>query len=102
MGSVFVDTSALVKYYYPEDGSERVEAVLLKADRVYLCQLATTEFASALMKKVRTGTLEMEAQAAIWDTFVEDLNAGQMEVVTLEERHYEKAVEVIRSYGEKE
>jgi len=29
---LFVDTSALVKYYYPERGSGDVEALLLAAD----------------------------------------------------------------------
>ena len=29
MGSVFVDTSALVKCYYPEIGSEKVELQIL-------------------------------------------------------------------------
>jgi predicted nucleic acid-binding protein len=100
--SVFVDTSALVKYYYPEDGSEKVESILLKAKRIYLCQVATTEFASALMKKVRTGTLEMEAQILEWNAFLDDLNTGQMELVLLDERHYQKAAEIIRGYGQKD
>lgn len=102
MDSVFVDTSALVKYYYPEDGSEKVEAIFLKAKTVYLCQVATIEFASALMKKVRTGTLEMDVQNLIWNTFLDDLGSGQIELITLDERHYEKATEIIRRYGAKD
>ena len=38
MEPVFADTSALFKLYYPEDGSEKVETSLLKAERVYLSQ----------------------------------------------------------------
>lgn len=102
MASLFMDTSALVKYYYPEAGSERVEAILLKARQVYLCQIAVTEFASALMKKMRTGTLEKEKQVVVWNVFLDDLNTGQMELISLDERHYLKAADIIRNYGQKE
>ena len=102
MNSIFVDTSALVKYYYPEEGSERVESILLKAEDVYLCQIATTEFASALMKKIRTGSLEMETQVLIWNTFLNDLDSRQVQLIPLNEKHYQKASEIIRSYGHKE
>jgi predicted nucleic acid-binding protein len=102
VGSIFIDTSALVKYYYPEEGSERVESILLKADGVYLCQVATTEFASALMKKIRTGNLEIEAQVLIWNTFLDDLDTKQMQLIPLDERHYRKASEIIRGYGHNE
>jgi predicted nucleic acid-binding protein len=102
VGSIFVDTSALVKYYYPEEGSERVESIILKAEGVYLCQVATTEFASALMKKIRTGNLEVEAQVLIWNTFLDDLDSRQMQLIPLDERHYRKASEIIRGYGHKE
>ena len=101
METIFVDTSALVKFYYPEQGSEEVETVLLNARRVYLCQIATVEFASALMKKVRTGTLEMTAHALIWNAFSADLDAGPMEIVSLGWRHYKLATDIIMEYGEK-
>ena len=102
MTSLFVDTSALVKYYYPEAGSERVEAVILKAKQVYLCQIAVTEFASALMKKMRTGTLEKEKQVVVWNVFLDDLDTEQMTLIHLDERHYLKAADIIRDYGQKE
>jgi predicted nucleic acid-binding protein len=100
--SLFVDTSALVKYYYPEVGSKRVEDILLKARKVYLCQIAITEFASALMKKMRTGTLEKEKQIIMWNIFLDDLNTRQMELIYLDERHYLKAADIIKDYGHKE
>lgn len=37
---LFVDTSALVKFYYPESGSEDVEAQLLAAERVIVSRLS--------------------------------------------------------------
>ena len=102
MSSVFADTSALVKYYYPEFGSEIVEEIFLNSEKIYLCQVATTEFASALMKKVRTRTLGMDAQERIWGVFMDDLSSGQMEVIGLDDRHFEKAASIIRRYGQKQ
>jgi len=101
MDSVFVDTSALVKFYYPEDGSEKVENFLLSAERVYLSQIAVTELSSALMKKVRTRTLDMDTQVLIWNAFMDDLDTGQMKLISLDDRHYQKASDIIRNYGQK-
>ena len=53
MDSLFVDTSALVKYYYHEDDSERVEELLLGAERIYVFSLTIVEMASAFWKKAR-------------------------------------------------
>ena len=102
MGSVFVDTSALVKFYYPEIGSEKVELQILNADKVYLCQLTPTEFASALMKKVREKTLDRDRQETIWSAFLDDLGSLQVELVPLTHRHSEKATQMIRAHGHKE
>ncbi|MBW1771326.1 MAG: type II toxin-antitoxin system VapC family toxin [Deltaproteobacteria bacterium] len=101
MDSVFVDTSALVKFYYPEDGSEKVENFLLRAERVYLSQIAITELSSALMKKIRTRTLDMDTQVLIWNAFMDDLDTGQMKLIPLDDRHYQKASDIIRNYGQK-
>lgn len=99
MTSVYVDTSALVKFYYPEQGSDSVEEALLGADRVYISQLTIVEMASALMQKIRTGDLTKRAETAIWTAFQDDMNAGKVELVHLHDRHYVKAADVIREYG---
>lgn len=99
MTSVYVDTSALVKFYYPEQGSDSVEEALLGADRVYISQLTIVEMASALMQKIRTGDLTKRAETGLWTAFQDDMNAGKVELVRLHDRHYAKAADVIREYG---
>jgi predicted nucleic acid-binding protein len=99
MTSLYVDTSALVKFYYPEQGSDGVEEALLGADRVYISQLTIVEMASALMQKIRTGDLTKRAETVIWTAFQDDMNAGNVELVHLHDRHYVKAADVIREYG---
>jgi predicted nucleic acid-binding protein len=101
MAPLYVDTSALVKFYYPEEGSDRVEELLLKADRVYISDLTMVEMASALTQKVRTGDLSKRAETMIWTAFLDDMNAGTVEMAPLLERHYSKAANIIREYGGK-
>jgi predicted nucleic acid-binding protein len=99
MQSVFVDTSALVKYYYPEKDSDRIEHLLLTARRVCISSLSVTETASALMKKVRTGELKKTDELLIWNTFLDDLGTGRIDVLLPDERQYERAADIIRKLG---
>ncbi|MEW6326527.1 MAG: type II toxin-antitoxin system VapC family toxin [Thermodesulfobacteriota bacterium] len=99
MSSIFVDTSSLVKFYYPEPDSDRIETLLLQAERIYITNLSIVEMASALSKKVRTGDLRKEQETVLWNTFLDDLQTGQMEVVTLDDRDYFKAADLIREFG---
>lgn len=101
MSSVFVDTSALVKFYYPEADSDKIEALLLKSSRIYISQLHVVEMASALMKKVRDRDLQKLKAAILWNTFLDDLQSGQIETISIEERHYFKAADLVQVFGER-
>lgn len=99
MQALFVDTSALVKYYYPEKDSDRIEELLLKARRVIISSLSITEMASALMKKVRTAELKKTDELLIWNTFLDDLGTGRINILVPDERQYERAADIIREIG---
>lgn len=99
MGGIYVDTSALVKYYYPEEGSEAVESRLLGASRVFLSQLSLVEMASALAKKLRARELRLGERARIWTAFLADLKAPQVELVPIRSGHLDHAVELLNEYG---
>jgi hypothetical protein len=54
----FFDSSALIKLYHPELGSERVAGMFGSADRrIVISRLAGVELHSALALKTRTGHL---------------------------------------------
>lgn len=101
MASLFVDTSALVKFYYPEPDSDRIETQLLRAERIYITNLTVVEMASALSKKVRMGDIKKEQETVLWNTFLDDLQTGQVEMVVLNDRDYFKAADLIRELGGK-
>lgn len=99
MSLIYADTSSLVKYYYPEADSDKIEALLLKADRIFISHLTVTEMASALAKKVRMGDLKKEKEAVLWNTFLDDMQTEKIELIPLDERHYLKAADFIRELG---
>ena len=57
----FFDTSALVKYFHNEPGTESVTEIVLNPDcGVWVLELAKLEFTSALFRRVRSKELEEE------------------------------------------
>jgi predicted nucleic acid-binding protein len=97
---LFVDKSALVKYYYPETDSGVIERILLQAERVYLCELSLVEFASALMKKIRMNQLQQQEQQLIWEAFISDLQAANIELISLFQDDFRTAADLILKHGE--
>ncbi len=102
MSGLFFDTSALVKFYYPESDSDRVEELLLGAEKIYLSVLTIVEVASALSKKVRMRELTKAKEISLWNSFQDDLGTDQIEVIGLDERHYFKAADIVREFGSKD
>lgn len=99
MSTIYVDTSALVKFYYPEVGSETVENLLLKATRVLLSHLSVLEMASVLSKKLRTRELSLREKADIWAAFLSDLKSAQVEMVPIRSDHMDHAVALVNEFG---
>ncbi|MDI6717087.1 MAG: type II toxin-antitoxin system VapC family toxin [Actinomycetota bacterium] len=97
--NLFVDTSALVKYYYPEVDSLEVERVILEAERLYLCELSLVEFASALMKKIQMNELQDHEQQLIWEAFLNDIQAESIELVELSQDDFRTASNLILRHG---
>ncbi|WP_273211874.1 type II toxin-antitoxin system VapC family toxin [Runella zeae] len=56
--NLFFDTSALVKYYLSEIGSDSVEKLIIEpTHQIWLSELVKTEFYSALLRRLRTREL---------------------------------------------
>ena len=70
----YLDTSALVKQYLPEPGSNWVKS-LLAFEPVVVSVLAGVELASALARRVRQGDLSNDDKDLIFQTFLRDLSS---------------------------
>jgi predicted nucleic acid-binding protein len=69
---IFLDTSALIKLYHQESGTQEIESLFnnFKITAIYLSELAKIEFTSTIWEKVRTKEIS-ENSAKITITFLE-------------------------------
>jgi len=95
----YFDSSAVVKRYAPERGSEQVNAIVESTENtVYLNQIGVVEVAAAFARKARTQELTIEDyEAALW-LFLADVADHEFEVVPLNDRTVELAVELTRQH----
>ena len=98
----FFDSSALVKLYHTERGSQRVEAIFGEPDRrIIISRLTGVEFQSALAVKTRTGQLDPKAAAALRVRFLSDVASGAITSVAVSEHHYAAAESLIIRHGDR-
>ena len=69
----FLDTSALIKLYHQEAGTERVEEIFRQAeDSLIISELAIVELYTSFARKVRTGEVTLQAQEEALRNFEDD------------------------------
>jgi predicted nucleic acid-binding protein len=76
--SVYVDTSALAKWYLPEARSDDVEEYLRQVCPVYISLLTKAEIKSVLARRWREGHIDAETQGKILATFEGDIAMGHL------------------------
>ena len=98
----FFDSSALIKLYHPELGSERIAAMFGGPDRrIIISRLAGVELHSALALKTRTGHLAGGDAAALRIRFLDDVANGALALVAVSDFHYPAAERLIIRYGDR-
>ena len=90
---IYLDTSVLVAYYYPEPLSRRAERLIRSHSRPAVSDLTEVELHSALSRKVRLGELSTTSATQISSRFFGHLEEGLYTRVPLERRHYEMAAD---------
>lgn len=96
----YFDSSAAVKRYAPEKGSEWVKFIVESTaeNTVYLGQVGVVEIAAALSRKVRTKELTQEDyEATLW-LFLADMRNEEYIVVPLGDQIIELAVDLTRRH----
>ena len=98
----FFDSSALIKLYHPELGSQRIAVIFGEPDRrIIISRLAGVEFHSALALKTRTGHLAGGDAAALRIRFLDDVANGALALVAVNDFHYPAAERLIIKYGDR-
>ena len=75
-GPLYCDTSALIKLYLPEPGSDEFNEVVEGRDDVLVSDLAVTEIISALAHRLRRGSLAREAARRLQHAILGRLDEG--------------------------
>jgi predicted nucleic acid-binding protein len=97
--SFFFDTSALIKLYHEEVGTEKVEDIFGRADNsITISEFSIVEFYSTLARKRRTGEIAPQAQEEALKSFEEDC-ASRFAVAPLTATIVQTAKELLRKHG---
>lgn len=96
----FYDTSALVKRYHKEDGTDIVDnAFRDKNVTRTISYISVIEFYSAFAKKVRMGMITEEDFRETIKTLVKDIKSGMIQLIYFGESEKKGAAELIHKYG---
>ncbi len=100
MAAYFFDTSALVKYYHTELGSDRVNAIFAEPGRVVrVSSLGVLEAQSVFAMKVRSGELEPGVAGLFRARLMLDIAAGSLETYRITSDHFREAERLIGHYA---
>jgi hypothetical protein len=75
-GPLYCDTSALLKLYLPEAGSDEFNEVVEGRDDVHVSDLAVTEIVSAVARRLRQGSLTREGVRRLQHAILGRLDEG--------------------------
>jgi uncharacterized protein len=97
----FCDTSAIIKLYHTEAGTEWMDNIFNdKQLEISISELTTIEFYSAVNKKVRTGEITISAKDTAIQNFMKDCH-NRFVVTPLNTAILKQAGEIINKYGDK-
>ena len=99
-GRVYLDTSALAKWYLNEDGSDAFAVFIRKLDVAVVSSLARTEMRSLLARRRRMGDLDPALESLVFATFLDDIAAGFLSLCHVDDPRFDEAVSLIARYPE--
>lgn len=96
MANSCIDTSALVKYYHPEDGTQEVTQLLDEpAARHSISCLSLVETVSAFAGKFRMRQIDAQAFDALRQRFYHDIGQGRFRMMPVTAARYQDAAQLI-------
>lgn len=88
---IYLDTSAIAPFYWPEDLSDRVVNVLKQEPDRTISDLTAVEFYSALSRRVRTQEISPSNAQRVIQQFQRHLESGFYQTITPGPHHYSQA-----------
>lgn len=94
---IFLDTSALVKLFQAEEGTQKVIDWVQKAQGITLLDLARLEFTSALQRRFRNQEITLEDMALLKEGFQERWSSFRIQ--PLNRKVIDEAEILLEKYG---
>jgi uncharacterized protein len=94
--NLFFDTSALIKKYIDEQGSDRVDEILDQARSVYVSGITEIEMLSAVKRLLHDGIIDKNGYNSVKKEMLYDLDFFQ--IIELDKTVIETAKELIEKY----
>lgn len=96
----YIDTSALIKRYLEEDGSDAFDAFCeLPAIERVLCPLGVTEFTGVLERRVRLRSLTRSQASAVRQRLLAEVAAGGWRMLEFEAEMFSRAGNLMIELG---
>ena len=100
MARYFFDTSALVKHYHAEAGTDAVDRIIDEAGaELLIARLTLVETISVFAIKVRTGEFDTVEFARLRTLFATHVARRRYQVLRLLNVHYDRARDLIAYHG---
>ncbi len=75
-GPIYIDSSALIKRYLPESGSDAVEQLIVGRTDLLISELVITEIVSALSRRIREQAIPAADAGSVYSALLEQSDAG--------------------------
>ena len=95
MSEVYIDTSALSKWYVQEAFSEEFDAFIRSCGEPVISRLTVVEFRCMLARRLRSGGLSKRNERDAQRTFEEDMRLGFLKVNSVQDHHFALAHDLI-------
>lgn len=95
MNQIYVDTSALAKWYVREPFSDEFDQFIRASGEPVISRLTVVEFRCLLARRRRAGSLSRDNEGDALHTFEEDIRLGFLKVDSMQDRHFALAHDLI-------
>jgi predicted nucleic acid-binding protein len=99
MANACIDTSALVKYYHPEEGTQEVTQIIEEPiSRHYISRLSLVETVSAFAVKFRLGNIDEQGFVDLRRRFFRVVGQSRFRIMPVTTSRYQAAMQLIEKH----
>ncbi|MHB9118024.1 MAG: type II toxin-antitoxin system VapC family toxin [Burkholderiales bacterium] len=95
MSPLYLDTSALAKWYLPEEYADDFETFIMSRPGAHISSLTMVEFRCALNRRRRAGEISAELLGEIYLAFTRQVDAGYLGLLPMTDAYFSRAAMLV-------